>query len=124
MFQKALFDRIAHRLPPEASLIEDVATTLDISYDAAHRRTSLKSKLSLDESVLLARRYHIAMDGLFEVASPHIVSVQKTEAVHDEASASKVSGTVTPFISAGITSTRCNAVVFSQGYSLVLSFEG
>lgn len=89
MFQKALFDRIAHRLPAEASLIEEVAATLDISYDAAHRRTSLKSKLALEESVLLARRYHIALDGLFEVTDPDVVAVQKTEEVRDELSLQK-----------------------------------
>ncbi len=84
MFQQEFLDRIKKRLPANSSLIEGVAEALDISYDAAHRRTSLKSKLSLEESMVLARRFHISLDKLQEVTSNDIVAVQKTASITNE----------------------------------------
>ncbi|MDC8003236.1 hypothetical protein POV27_04195 [Aureisphaera galaxeae] len=77
-------NRIRKRLPANTSLIEEIAEALDISYDAAHRRTSLKSKLSLEESMQLARRFHISLDGLHDVSSQDIVAVQKTASIRSE----------------------------------------
>ncbi|MEL6812085.1 MAG: hypothetical protein AAFP76_12195 [Bacteroidota bacterium] len=84
MFQQALLDRIRKRLPSNTSLIDGIANALDISYDAAHRRTSLKSKFSLAESMQLARRFNISLDGLLEVSSQDTVAVQKTTPIHCE----------------------------------------
>ena len=50
MFQKQLLDKLQLELPANTSLNEAIATALDISYDAAHRRSSFKSKFSLEET--------------------------------------------------------------------------
>lgn len=84
MYQQEFLDRIRKRLPQNTSLIEVIAEALDISYDAAHRRTSLKSKLSLEESMRLARRLHISLDGLQEVGTSDVVAVQKTASINNE----------------------------------------
>lgn len=84
MFQEQLLEKLKSQLPSKTSLNEAVATALDISYDAAHRRTSLKSKFSLDESIVLAKYYNLSLDRLFENTENHIIAVQKTKPIHNE----------------------------------------
>ncbi len=84
MFQKQLLENLKSELPQGTSLNEAVATALDISYDAAHRRTSFKSKFSLDECVLLAKYYDLSLDQLFENTSKQIIAVEKTKPIHSE----------------------------------------
>ncbi len=84
MFQEYLFQKIQQQLNGKTSLNEAIADVLDISYDAAHRRTSAKSKLSLEESVILAHHFGISLDQLFEVKSQNYVTVQKTQLISNE----------------------------------------
>lgn len=84
MIQQVLLEKIKEELPPTDSLNDAVAKALDISYDAAHRRTSLKSKFSLEESVLLARYFNISLDGLFGIAQNQFLSVEKTRKIANE----------------------------------------
>lgn len=81
----ALFSEITRLLPKEVSLNEAVATVLDISYDAAHRRTSGKSKLSLEEALKLSAHYGCSLDGLQAAGVDHIIPVQKTEIIETAA---------------------------------------
>jgi len=55
-FQDKLLQQIQSQIGEE-SLNESVSEVLDIGYDAAHRRTNLKSKLSLQEGILLAKHF-------------------------------------------------------------------
>jgi hypothetical protein len=84
MFQKQLLDKLQSELPKGTSLNEAIVTALDISYDAAHRRTSFKSKFSLDESVLLAKYYNLSLDQLFENTKKQIIAVEKTKPINNE----------------------------------------
>ena len=63
--QELLLREIKKLLPKETSLIDAIATVLDISYDASHRRVSSKSKFSIEEVVSLCNHYEIAMDTVF-----------------------------------------------------------
>jgi hypothetical protein len=63
--QELLLRAIKKLLPKETSLIDAIATVLDISYDASHRRVSSKSKFSIEEVVSLCNHYEIAMDTVF-----------------------------------------------------------
>jgi hypothetical protein len=63
--QELLLKAIRKQLSKETSLIDEIATILNISYDASHRRVSMKSKFSIDETVLLCNHYGIAMDAVF-----------------------------------------------------------
>lgn len=85
MFQTAFLESLKQELPENTSTIEAVATALNISYDAAHRRVSLKSKLSLDESVSLAKYYNLSLDRLFETTSTEFVTIEKTKHIENEA---------------------------------------
>lgn len=47
------------------SLNDEISAILNISYDAAHRRVSGKSKFSIDETLQLAYHFNISLDKLF-----------------------------------------------------------
>lgn len=74
--QDKLLTAIRRRLPKGASVIEEIAAVLAVSYDAAHRRASQKSKFSIEETVQLCRHFSISMDSLF--TDTRNVIVEKT----------------------------------------------
>lgn len=63
--QEVLINQIRKQLSEKDSLNDVIASVLNISYDAAHRRVSGKSKFSIDEAVQLASHFNISLDGLF-----------------------------------------------------------
>lgn len=71
--QDILLKALRQKLEKSASLIEEIATVLAISYDAAHRRVSQKSKFSIEETITLCRHYSLSMDLLFTDGSKVIV---------------------------------------------------
>ena len=83
MFQKVLLERIKSELRG-GSLNEEVAKVLDISYDAAHRRVRHKSKISIDEAILLAKHFNFSLDSLYGEAVSGYVSVEKTMSIKSE----------------------------------------
>ena len=84
MKQQVFIDQIREELPVGKSLNDAIATILDISYDAAHRRTSLKSKFSLEESLVLAKHFNISLDALFGTTEEQYVAVQMTQQISNE----------------------------------------
>ncbi len=84
MFQTEFLNHLKSELPENTSTIDAVATALDISYDAAHRRVSLKSKFSLDESIALAKYYNLSLDRLFETTATEFVTIEKTKHIETE----------------------------------------
>lgn len=77
--QEQLLKEIRKQLLPSSSLNDEIAVVLNISYDAAHRRVSGKSKFSIEETILLCHHYNISMDALFR--SENKVMVEKTKEV-------------------------------------------
>lgn len=78
MHQELLLRQIRRKIGNK-SLNDEIANILNISYDAAHRRTSLKARFSFEEAVELAKYYQISLDGF--LTSEHQILVQKTKAV-------------------------------------------
>ncbi|WP_338376356.1 hypothetical protein [uncultured Flavobacterium sp.] len=76
--QNLLLNAIRKKLGDGVSIIEEIASVLNISYDASHRRVSNKSKFSIEEAVLLCTHYDIAMDSLFKNEEKHILEKTKT----------------------------------------------
>ena len=74
--QELLLKEIRKQLSTSTSLNDEIAGILNISYDAAHRRVSGKSKFSIDETLLLANHFNISLDKLF--LKPDKVIVEKT----------------------------------------------
>ncbi len=63
--QEILLKQIRKQLLEKESINDEIASVLNISYDAAHRRVSGKSKFSIDETVQLSKHFNISMDNLF-----------------------------------------------------------
>jgi len=81
--QDKLLKAIRRKLSPQASVIDEIALVLSISYDAAHRRVSQKSKFSIEEAIALCRHYNLSMDMLFSDSNK--VIVEKTAEIRSMA---------------------------------------
>ncbi len=64
--------------------VDEVATVLDIGYDAAYRRINLKTNLTLEEGVKLAKYYNISLNKLFEVGSQNTIIAEKSPVIINE----------------------------------------
>jgi hypothetical protein len=78
MHQERLLKEIRKKIG-DRSLNDEISNILTISYDAAHRRTSLKAKFSFEEALELAKYYQISLDQF--LTSDYQILVQKTSAV-------------------------------------------
>lgn len=81
--QEILLKEIRHILGNETSINEAISDALHISYDAAHRRISMKSKFSIEETVILCQEYGISMDQLFQQKESLII--EKTKSIKTQA---------------------------------------
>ena len=80
MYQELLLREIRNKIG-DKSLNDELANVLNISYDASHRRTSMKSKFFLEESLKLAKFYNISLDRFLE--NKDNLLVKKTKAVNE-----------------------------------------
>lgn len=78
MHQELFLKQIRRKIG-DKSLNDEIANILNISYDAAHRRTSLKAKFSFEEAMELAKYFQISLDQF--QASDHQIVARKTSAV-------------------------------------------
>lgn len=77
--QENLLKEIRKKIQPTDSINEVLAAILNISYDAAHRRVSQKSKFTIDETMQLANYFNISLDSLHGNAEK--VVVEKTNEI-------------------------------------------
>lgn len=54
--------KVKEKIHPNKSPIDEVANILNINYDAAYRRLNSKVPFTLDETVILAKHFHISLD--------------------------------------------------------------
>lgn len=80
MYQELLLKEIRRKIG-DKSLNDEIANILNISYDASHRRTSLKAKFSFEEALELAKYYQISLNQF--ITSDHQILVQKTLVVNE-----------------------------------------
>ena len=66
------------------SFVDEVADVLDIGYDAAYRRINLKTNLTLEEGVKLARFYKISLNKLFEVGESSTIITELSPPITNE----------------------------------------
>jgi hypothetical protein len=67
------------------SFVEEIASVLDIGYDAAYRRVNNKTSLTLEEGVILARHFKISLNKLFEVGNKNSILVELSPKLLDAA---------------------------------------
>lgn len=87
MYQEILITAIQKAIGQHRSIIEAVSDALDISYDAAHRRISMKSRFSIEETIQLTKHFGFSMDEIFQGSES--VMVKKTKDVHNFSDLSK-----------------------------------
>jgi hypothetical protein len=71
--QERFIKYLKSKAPDHKSFVDDVASVLDVGYDAAYRRVNNKTSLTLEEGVKLARHYKISLNKLFEVGSQNTI---------------------------------------------------
>jgi hypothetical protein len=65
--QNRFIELIKTVLAENQSVTDEISSVLDISYDAAYRRVTGKTTLSLEESVVLSKHFKISLNKLYEV---------------------------------------------------------
>jgi len=83
--QKEFIKQLKAKTQGNTSFVEELASILDIGYDAAYRRINLKTNLSLEESVILAKHYNVSLNKLFEVGSNLTILTEISPELHNEA---------------------------------------
>lgn len=79
MNQEVLLKEI-RRKTGDKSLNDEISNVLNISYDAAHRRTSHKAKFSFEEAIELAKYYQISLDQF--LGSENQLVARKTQTIN------------------------------------------
>ncbi len=82
--QEQFINYLKERAQDNTSFAEEIASVLDIGYDAAYRRINLKTNLSLEESVKLAKHYKISLNKLFEVGSQNTILADLSPPIHNK----------------------------------------
>jgi hypothetical protein len=82
--QKQFIKYLKEKSHDNASFVDEIADVLDIGYDAAYRRINLKTSLSLEESVKLAKHYKISLNKLFEVGDTNTILTNLSPPIHNK----------------------------------------
>lgn len=82
--QEIFIRHLKSKIPENASLTDTIATVLDINYDAAYRRVTGKTNLSLKEAVLLGKHFKISLNKLYEVGEQNTVLIDTSVQIKDE----------------------------------------
>ncbi len=124
--QKEFFNKIKEIAPKNISIADLIASVLDIGYDAAYRRITLKTNLTLEESVKLARHFNISLNKLYEVGSQDTILVERSSRIinkeHLEAYLSKSIEDISPLTKMKNVSILYSAKDIPLFYSLKDSF--
>jgi hypothetical protein len=67
-----------------SSFVDEIATVLDIGYDAAYRRVNLKTNLTLEEGIKLAKYYKVSLNKLFEVGNTNTILSELSPPIHNK----------------------------------------
>ncbi len=63
--QKILFEQVAEKLPSHSSLVYELSELLNVSTDSAYRRLRGQTSVSLEEAVIIARKFSLSLDAMF-----------------------------------------------------------
>ncbi len=82
--QEKFINYLKAKANDKTSFVEEIASVLDIGYDAAYRRINGKTSLSLEEGVKLAKHYKISLNKLFEVGSQTTILADLSPPIHNK----------------------------------------
>jgi plasmid maintenance system antidote protein VapI len=78
---KTFIKKLQEQIPNNISNIDEVASTLGISYDAAYRRLTGKVSITLDEAVSLSKKFDISLNSLFEVNEQNSYLIRESKPI-------------------------------------------
>lgn len=82
--QKVFIEYLKSQQASNTSFVDQIATVLDIGYDAAYRRINFKTNLTLEEGVTLAKHFKISLNKLFEMGSEQAILVERSPKIYNE----------------------------------------
>ncbi|MEP6677213.1 MAG: helix-turn-helix domain-containing protein [Ferruginibacter sp.] len=71
--QKELFNYIKESLPPHVSMVSELATLLNLSYDSVYRRIRGEKPLPLDELKTLCGHFNLSLDQVLQLESDKVL---------------------------------------------------
>lgn len=71
--QARFFQSLKSAIPPYASMVDEIAETLQVSVDSAYRRIRGEKLLDFDELKILCERFNISLDKFFSLESNAIM---------------------------------------------------
>jgi hypothetical protein len=71
--QQLFFQHIRNNLPPNLSLVDEIAELLNVSNDSAYRRIRGEKAISFDEIRTLCSHFRISLDQLFYINSESVI---------------------------------------------------
>ena len=83
--QKQFIEYLRGKMVSSTSFTDEIASVLDIGYDAAYRRINQKTSLTLEESVKLAKHFKISLNKLYEVGSQNTIITERSPRIVDMA---------------------------------------
>lgn len=82
--QAEFFQSLKTAIPPYASLVDEVAETLNVSVDSAYRRIRGEKLLDFEELRILCQRFNISLDKFFSLNSDSILFQGKTNSYKED----------------------------------------
>ncbi|MEQ6125172.1 hypothetical protein AAON49_13270 [Pseudotenacibaculum sp. MALMAid0570] len=82
--QKQFINYLKERCSTNSSFVDEIANALDLGYDAAYRRATLKTNLTLEEGVKLAKHFKVSLNKLYEVGSQNTILVERSPIISNE----------------------------------------
>ena len=81
--QKQFIKYLKTKSQNSTSFVDEIASVLDIGYDAAYRRINLKTSITLEEGVKLAKHYKISLNKLFEVGNQSTIIAELSPGINN-----------------------------------------
>jgi hypothetical protein len=82
--QAQFFQSLKTAIPTYASLVDEVAETLDVSMDSAYRRIRGEKLLDFEELRILCQRFNISLDKILSLNSDSIMFQGKTNSYQED----------------------------------------
>jgi len=87
--QENLLNALKLRVHKKLSFINLISSILNIGYDAAYRRVTNKTTLSLNEAVILARHFNLSLNQLFNTGDRQSFLITKSKNIGNRAELEK-----------------------------------
>ena len=81
--QEQFVKHLKEKAQDNTSFVDEIAGILDIGYDAAYRRINLKTSITLEEAVKLAKHYKVSLNNLFEVGNQNTILTELSPVINN-----------------------------------------